>query len=194
MKTETRELLGFTVPVVGMVETLQEAISAAGGEQNVLNDYLNNVLAHSHYSVLRREIVKQLEKLTGIKRKTVKEGEGDKAKDVIAEKDGQYIARLETELGEDAVKSFESAIADACGKIPVDYSVGTRGSATPAKKWLAAVDDLITAGKFEKFLAKVGIEGDPTDESTKVAAANKIKDLVAEKAAEAMRAAVSIGE
>lgn len=195
MKNDTRELLGFNVPVVGIVETLAEAVTAAGSEQAVLNDYVSNVLAHSHYTILRRKIVETLETLTGIKRKTKTEGEGEKAKQVIDETDGAYVVRLENELGEETLKGFENKIAEVCQGIPVDYVPGTRGSggsATPAKKWLAAVDQLQSEGKYENFLSKYQIAGDPADEATKIAAANKIKELVSEQLAKAMKLATSL--
>lgn len=192
MKTENRELLGFNVPVVGIVETLKEAIDAAGSEDNVLGDYVSNVLAHSHYAILRRVIVSVLEKQTGVKRKTKTTGEGEKAKTVIDETDGEYVARLESDLGEDALKAFESAVAAECAKVKVDYTVGTRGSATPAKKWLAAIDELKQQGKFEAFCTKFEIDITQDEETVKVAAANKLKDLVAEQMKNAMKAVTGV--
>lgn len=192
MKTENRELLGFNVPVVGIVETLKEAIESAGSEDNVLGDYVSNVLAHSHYAILRRVIVSVLEKQTGVKRKTKTTGEGEKAKTVIDETDGEYVARLESDLGEEALKAFESAVAAECAKVKVDYTVGTRGSATPAKKWLAAIDELKQQGKFEAFCAKFEIDITQDEETVKVAAANKLKDLVAEQMKNAMKAVTGV--
>lgn len=192
MKNETKELIGFNVPIIGVVETLKEAVEAAGSEENVLADYVSNVLAHSHYAVLRRAIVGVLVTSTGIKRKTKTVGEGEKAKEVIDETEGEYVARLETELGEDALKQFEGAVAEACGKIKVDYTVGTRGSTTPAKKWLAAIDDLKAQGKFDAFCAKFEIDQSQDEESVKCAAANKLKDLVNEQMKSAMKSVTAL--
>jgi hypothetical protein len=191
MKTENRELLGYTVPVVGIVETLAEAIAAAGSEAAVVKDYNNNVLAHSHFTILRRAaVIATLVKETGIKLKTKKVGD----KDVIDEKESEYVARLESELGEETMKSFGSAIADTAAKIPVDYSPGTRGSgasATPAKKWLAYYDQLVTEDKLGAFCEKHSITGDD-EESIKFAVANKVREIVTAKEKESARQALDV--
>lgn len=195
MKTETRELLGFNVPVVGIAETLSELIAAAGSEQVVINDCNNQTLAHSHYTILRKTIVTTLEKITGVKRLTEKQGEGDKAKEVVVEKDAAYIARLEEELGEDVLKSHEAAVAAECAKVKVDYTPGQRGEGsqqTPAKKWLAYYDQLLAEGKLDLFMQKHGIDATSDEETRKVTVANKVKDIVTAKMAEAARAAVEV--
>lgn len=190
MNTQTKELLGFNVPVVGIVETLAEAIKASGSEEAVVKDYNNNVLAHSHYTILRRIIVKKLVELTGIKQLTEKDGD----KDVISEKDAAYIARLETEIGEEELKKHEKAIAEACGAVPVDYTPGTRGSgsgsATPAKKWLAYYDQFVVEGKLDAFCEKHGIDQSTDEETLKIAVASKAKEIVLRVQAEALKAAL----
>lgn len=191
MKTETRELLGFNVPVVGIAETLQEAISAAGSEAEVLKDLNNNVLAHSHYTILRRVIVKTLETATGVKRNGVTEGE----KFTVTEKDAVYIARLEEELGTDELKTHEAAVADACSKISVDYKPGTRGSGesrAPAKKWLAYYDQLVSESKLDLFCEKHSIDGTQAEEDLKVEVANKVKEIVTARMAAAAKEAVDV--
>ena len=75
MKNEQREILGIPVMITGICETLAEAIAAAGSEQAVLNDYNANVLAHSHYTEVRKVICAKLAEVTGIKRLTKKHGE-----------------------------------------------------------------------------------------------------------------------
>lgn len=195
MKTENRELLGFSVPVVGIAETLQEAITAAGSEEAVLKDYNSNVLAHSHYSILRRLIVATLEKVTGVKRKGVTEGEGEKAKFTVTEREAEYVARLEEELGEEGLKPHEVIVREECAKVKVDYVPGKRGeggSATPAKKWLAYYDQLITDGKLDLFCSKHGIDQTTDEETLKITVANKVKDIVSAKLAAAAKEAVDV--
>jgi len=180
MKNETKELLGFNVLVVGIVETLKEAIEKAGSEEAVLKDYVSNVLAHSHYTIARRAIVKKLEELSGIKRLTKKDGE----KEVVIEKDAEYIARLETELGEDKLRSFDTDVSAAVAAIPVDYTPGTRGSgegSVPAKKWLAYYDQMVTEGKVEFYCEKWNIDQNQDEESLKYALANKVREVVTAK-------------
>lgn len=191
MKTETRELLGFNVPVVGIAETLAEAITAAGSEAEVLKDLNNNVLAHSHYTILRRVIVKTLEQVTGVKRLTEKDGD----KEVVVEKDAAYISRLETELGEDVLKSHEAAVAAKCAEITVDYRPGTRGTGegrSPAKKWLAYYDQLVTENKLDLFCEKNNIDASQPEEDLKVEVANRVKEIVTARMAEAAKAAMDV--
>ena len=191
MKTENRELLGFNVPVVGIAETLGEAISAAGSDEAVLKDFNNNVLAHSHYTILRRVIVKTLVALTGIKQITEKDGE----KDVVVEKDAAYIARLENELGEEGLNAFNPQVATACGAINVDYSPGTRGSggsATPAKKWLAYFDALQAEDKLDLFCEKYSIDQTTDEETLKITVANKVKEIVSKAFEEAQKKAMTL--
>lgn len=188
MKTENKELLGFTVPVVGIVETLKEAVEKAGSEEAVLKDYVSNVLAHSHYTVLRRVIIKTLVAATGIKQKTEKDGE----KEVIVEKDAAYVARLETELGEEVLQGFNKQIAEECAKITVDYTPGTRGSgtSTPAKKWLAYYDQLVEEDKLDGFCQKHGIDQTADEETVRINVANKVKDIITAKMAAAAKEAL----
>jgi len=192
MKTENRELLGFNVPIVNICETLEECIAAAGSEAEVVKTYVGDVLAHSHYTVARRHIVKTLVELTGIKQLTSKV----KEKEVVTETDGEYIARLESEIGEDVLKSYEKQVAAAVGKVAVDYAPGTRGSggsATPAKKWLAYYDALKQdETKFSAFCSKHDIDTSSDEETLKIAVANKIKDIVSAKLALAAKEAMDV--
>lgn len=179
MKNIEKELLGFTVPVTGVCETIAELVTAAGSEEVVVNDNNNQVLAHSHFSVLRNVIVAKLEEATGVKRKTVKnklvEKDGDE------ETHGKYRARLDEELGEEVVNSYAVAIASACGAVAVDYKPGARGSgesAKPAAKWLAYWDEAVKQGKLDAYLAKFGIDTTKTEDEQKVDFANAVKKKV----------------
>lgn len=191
MKTENKEILGFVVPVVGIAETLSEAITAAGSEEAVLKDFNSNVLAHSHYTILRRAIVKTLVGLTGIKQLTEKDGD----KDVVSEKDGDYLTRLRAELGEDVIENYAADIAKVCAAIKVDYTPGVRGSGNggkPAKKWLDAVEQIIKEGKWDSLLAKSGLDVDQPEDDLKIAAANWIKDIVLAAQVAAAKTALAI--
>lgn len=178
MKTETRELLGFEVPVVGVLETLAEAHEKLGSEVEIIDTINAQVLAHSHFTILRRVIVKKVVELTGIKQLTKTEGE----KVVIIEKDAAYIARLETELGEGQLQAqYGEAIKSACAAVPVDYSPSSRGtgSSKPAKKWLDYYDALVAQGKIDGFCSKYGITRDGKEEEAfKWEVANKCREVV----------------
>lgn len=191
MKTEQREILGFTVPITGVCETLAELVSASGGEDVVVKDNNNFVLAHSHFTIVRRKIVDTLKALTGIKPQTEKQGN----KEVVTETEAEYLARLRTELGADVMDSYEGQIQTAVGAIPVDYTPGTRGSgdsAKPAKKWLDAVDQLTKDGKYDALLAKSGISTDQPADDLKVALANWIKNAVTAAQQAAAKTALSL--
>jgi hypothetical protein len=176
-KSIKKEILGFTVLVVGVAESLKEAVELAGSEEVVLNDFNNQVLFHSHYTGLREKIVSKLAELTGIPRLTEKKGD----KDVIVEKDAEYIARLESQIGEDGLKAHESAIAELVAGIPVDYKPGTRGTGTsgvPAKKWMAVYGQLKTEGKLDAFAAKYSVTLTGDEEADTILIAHKAKEVV----------------
>lgn len=208
MKTETRELLGFNVPVVGVCETLAELVAACGSEEAVVKDGNNQTLAHSHFTILRRAIVKKLVELTGFKQK-IYDGNTDEeltteaavkaAKTTRLEKDAAYIGRIEEELGgvKDGVsslKKFEDEVAAVCAAIKVDYTPGTRGAggaSTPAKKWLAIYDQLVTESKLDTFCQKYGIDQSTDEETLKIAVANKAKEITIAIQERAMREAMA---
>ena len=195
MKTVTKEILSFEVPVPGVVETLAEAVVSCGNEERALNFLNNYVLFHSHFTKLRSKIIAKLVELTKIPLLTEKKGE----KDVIIENDGDYIARLEAELGEGALTQYTEQIAAVSSGLPVDYSVAIRGAASnsmPAKKWLAYYDAMVEQGKLDAFIAKQGLDlaADADEDTVKRTVANKVKELVtkAELAAR-QQALVAIG-
>lgn len=191
MKNIEKEILGFTVPIIGVCETIGELTTASGSEAQVVADCNMQVLAHSHYGVMRNVVVKVLEAATGIKRKTsknklTKENEDD-------ETHGKYVARLLLDTGlseEQLVEQHASAVAAEAGKVPVDYTPGVRGSgedAIPAKKWLNYYDQMVAENKVDLYVAKFGIDPTLTGDELKYALANgaKKKVLAAQQAAAA---------
>lgn len=197
MRNETRELLGFKVQITGVCDTLAEVIAAAGSEDAVVKDVNAQTLAHSHFTILRRKIVAELVKLTGVKQLVKKVGTGAEAKEVIDEKDAAYIARLEEELGAETLKTHEAAISAVCAGVPVDYKPGTRGSGgsgAPAKKWLAYYDQLVAESKLDLFCERNGInpDGDLSEEDLKIAVATKVKDIVTAQMEAAAKAAMDV--
>lgn len=195
MRNETRELLGFKVQVTGICDTLAEVIKAVGSEEGVVNDVNNQTLAHSHFTILRRKIVAKLEELSGVKREGFFEGEGEKKKWVVTEKDAAYVARLEETKGEEWLKLQEGTLSSMCAAVSVDYKPGTRGaggSATPAKKYLAYYDQMVAEEKLDLFCERHGIDSAQEEDALKVAVANKVKELLAAAQAEAMKKALDV--
>lgn len=191
MKTITRELLGFEVPLNGVAETLEEIVSAAGNDTRVVDLANNYVLFHGHYDTVRDKIIETLVKLTGKKLET-----DDKGK--VTEKNTEYIARLEED---DDVKAagglaaYESQIVEAVNALTVDYTKTVRaaGDSAPAKKWLAYYDQLVADGKLDKFIAKheIDISG-LDDEAIKVLVARKLKEVVTNAQRAALAAAAGL--
>jgi len=191
MKTVTKDILGFELPIPGVADSLAEAAQKSGSEERALA-YLNNyVLFHSHFTKLRSKVVAKLVELTRIPMLTEQKGE----KTVVIETDGDYIDRLESELGEGALLQYAPHIIAVSEGFPVDYSVsirGTSGTAKPAKKWLAYYDAMVEKGVLEQFVAKHQIDTtDLDDEAVKIAVANKVKEIITKAELAARQAAAS---
>jgi inactivated superfamily I helicase len=192
MRNETREILGIEVQITGIADTLAEAITAAGSEAAVLNDYNGAVLAHSHYTQVRKTVCAKLNELTGIKRLTKKHGD----KEVFDETEAAYVDRVREELGEEGFASHVGAIQAAVAAMPVDYKPGTRGSggstAKPAKKWFDYVAALKTNGRFDEFVTKYDlIKAEQSEDDLNLAVALKVKEIVTEQEKAARAAAVA---
>jgi hypothetical protein len=186
MKSVNKEILGFNVPVSGVVETLDEAVLAAGSPERVVDMFNNYVLFHQHFGKIRTAVVKKLEELTSKPRTQDTEGNVD-------EKDSEYIARLEEEGVN--LSEFESVIGELVAGMPVDYKQpvrGSGGSSTVAKKWLAAVDTLIEEGKYERFVAKYKLDFDGlSEDEQKQVAARKVKEVITNAQRAALAAATA---
>lgn len=173
MKSVNKEILGFNVPVSGVVETLAEAVQAAGSEERVVDLTNNYVLFHSHFGKLRTAIVKKLVELTGVKQEVDKDGK-------IVETDQEYVSRLEDEGVQ--LEQFTDAIAALVASVPVDYTQTVRGTGEGskiAKKWLAFYDAMVEQNKLETFCAKnkIATEG-VSEEELRVIVAAKVKEIV----------------
>lgn len=192
MRNETREILGIEVMIVGIADSLSEAITLAGSESAVLNDYNSQILAHSHFTEVRRVICAKLTEITGIKRLTKKHGE----KEVFNETELAYVDRVREELGEEGFAEHIGAIQTAVAALQVDYKPGTRGSggstAKPAKKWFDYVAALKSAGRFDDFVSKNNLlRENMSEDDLNLAVALKVKDIVTEQEKAARAAAVA---
>jgi len=202
VKNIIREILGFEVQVTGVAESISELIAAIGSESGLVDTANNQVLAHSHFTDVRKLIVKTAEAHTKIPRATKKDGE----KEVYAETEQTYIARLETELDEEAFATLTEVIGTAVAALPVDYKPGTRGagasSSKLAAKWYEAVADLKKKGRYDEFVSRHTIvvpeAVDESEEAQKAyvealdtAVALKIKTIVTEREKAAKLAAMA---
>ena len=193
MSTITKEVLGFSVPVVGVADSLTQLAEFAGSEQRALDFANNYVIFHKHLGTLRSAIVKKLVEVTGVPLLTKKEGE----KEVVDETEADYIERLEEELGgEGSLAKYEADIQAVCNAISVDYKVTVRGTGAgskPAQKYLTMASAIVEAGKAEAFIAKFGLDvDDSTDDQTRLfVIANKVKAIMVEQQKAAAAALVS---
>jgi hypothetical protein len=188
MNTVVKEVLGFEVEYQNVPETLVEAVQMCGGEQRVLDALIDQVIFHKQNGIARNRIVAKLAEVTGVKPLTEKDGE----KEVVVETAQKYVNRLRAELGDEIVDSNAPALRHLATQI--DWSATERGSGTArvAAKWLAAVDQLVEAGKFELFCTKYGIDAaNLPEEVLRPTVALKIKSIVEEQAAQALKNAMA---
>ena len=188
MNTVVKEVVGFEVEYQNVPETLVEAVQMCGGEQRVLDALIDQVVFHKQNGVARSRIMAKLVELTGIKPLTEKDGE----KDVVVETPQKYVNRIRAELGDEAVDAFAPQLRHLATQI--DWAATERGTGTTrvAGKWLAAVDQLVEAGKFELFCTKYGIDAaNLPEEILRPTVALKIKSIVEEQAAAALKNAMA---
>jgi len=70
MKDTTTSVLGFDVPVTGQPTTLEEGVAAAGGEQQLLDGWVDYVRFHKTNTSARSAVVDALEEVLQVKRAT----------------------------------------------------------------------------------------------------------------------------
>ncbi len=104
MKDITTSVLGFDVPVSGVPETLQEAITAAGSEQAMLDGWNSYIRFHRTNGEARAAVIEALEAITGIERETEQVKSPTKADpnrmiDKYSESEQQYAERALAQNG-----------------------------------------------------------------------------------------------
>ncbi len=116
MKNTTTSVLGFEVPITNFPENMAECVTAAGGEQQVVEGWLSYIRFHKTNGVARSEVSDRLEALTGIKRKTknVKaptEANPENTREEWDETEGVYAKRVIAESGKD-VPTLQKSMLD----------------------------------------------------------------------------------
>lgn len=182
--------------ITGLPTSIEQFDSMAGRVGAALDAAIDNYIAHTHLTRVRKLLCEKLEASTGIARKR----DGKK----FAETESSYIKRLESELGEELFTNHRAAAEEAFAETPVNLArivrVGGGATASIAKKYMEAATGLLQAGKVPAFLAKylptVAIEdlvsgGNWVDEDAQRQVAAKIKEisLEAERAAREAAAA-----
>lgn len=96
-------MLGFeNVPVSDQPETIAECVAAAGGEQNLVDQWVGFVKAHRTNTEARGVITEALEEVTGITRSTRQKptpskSDPNKTTEVYDESEQQYSDRVRAE-------------------------------------------------------------------------------------------------
>jgi|SRR5215475_77745 len=160
MKTDTTSVLGFDVPVNNVPETLSECVEAAGGEQNLIDGWLDYIRFHKTNTAARAAVVDALAKETGIARKMRDESSPTKAdaNRVISKPDESeqtYADRVRAELKLDSKVLWEQ-IKQEVGSIDFKaVSVREPGAGRLAKVYTTNAETLIKAGAdtFNKAVA-----------------------------------------
>jgi hypothetical protein len=79
MKDTTTSVLGFDVPVTGQPTDLQEGVTAAGGEQKLLDGWVDYIRFHKTNTAARSAVVDALEEVLKVERATEKVKSATKA-------------------------------------------------------------------------------------------------------------------
>lgn len=107
MKNITTSVLGFDIPITDVPENLQEGITAAGGEDQLLQGWLNYIRFHKTNTEARGEVADRVEKITGVARSTKQVKAPTKAdpnnmREEWDESEADYVKRALAEHGDGA--------------------------------------------------------------------------------------------
>lgn len=121
MKNSTTSVLGFNPPVSNVPENIAECVTAAGGEQELVDQWVAYTFAHKVNTSARAAIVDALEETTGNKRATEKVKSPTKADpnrevEKYSESEQTYADRVRAELGQ-TTEQIWPTIAEAVGTI-----------------------------------------------------------------------------
>jgi hypothetical protein len=151
MKNITTSVLGFDVPVNNVPETLQEAITAAGGEQQLLDGWLAYIRFHRTNTEARSVVAERIGEITGIERKTKEvaaptKTDPNNTREEWDETEGDYVKRAIAEHGVDMVELLplvlnggytvkdDKGVETQSGPLSVDFSAqGAVRSGGPKK-------------------------------------------------------------
>lgn len=152
MKTITTSVLGFDIPITDVPETLDEAVTSAGGEQKLVDTFVNHIKFHKTNGVAREAVAEALEKLTGVKptteqKKSPTKADPNRVIEVQTETEQEYANRVFAESGRSA-EDLQSEVAAAVGSIKFD-AVTTRepgAGRKMAKVYTESAEKLIALG------------------------------------------------
>lgn len=122
MKDTTTSVLGFDVPVTGQPETLQECVAAAGGEQNLVDGWVDYIRFHKTNTSARSAVVDAFEEVLKVERATEKVKSPTKADpnrmvDKFSESEQTFADRVVSQSGKTRAEIWDM-IKEEVGQIP----------------------------------------------------------------------------
>jgi hypothetical protein len=104
MKSITTSVCGFDLEVSGVPETLDELVKAAGGEQAVVDTFVNHKKYHVVNTEARSALSEALGEITGIEREVQKvksptKSDPDREVEKFAESEQEYVDRVVAQSG-----------------------------------------------------------------------------------------------
>jgi hypothetical protein len=163
MKNITTTVLGFDVPVSGVPETLPEAVESAGGEQNLVDTFVNQRKFHNTNTEARAAVVDALVEVTNIARltelkATPTKSDPNKTTEVDAESEQQYTDRVRAETKMTTAQLWD-LVKDKVGVLAFKGQGEARGGgARTTKGDLTNAKVLIDAGEAKYNLAITMLE------------------------------------
>ena len=147
------KVLGITFEMTFPFDNAESFDSFMGKSGACYERAVQHFIAHSYYGRVRAEIVKALEKISGIERNKTTDENGKSVK--YTETEEQYVRRVMGELG-DGWSEVESQLAEVASKIAPKADTVTRSRSNAASRKIA--EQLIKAGQAQTFADKRGLD------------------------------------
>lgn len=200
MKDTTTSVLGYDVPVTGQPETLQECVAAAGGEQNLVDGWVDYIRFHKTNTSARSAVVDALVEVLGAKRATEQVKSPTKADpnrmvEKTTESEQTFADRVLSQSGKTRSEVWDM-IKEDVGSIPFVGTGREGGPGRLAKQDTVKAQTLIdTEGKWQQAVQlleqknpglkiEMGDDGKPKVESLAQALRTNRRRLEAEANAE----------
>jgi hypothetical protein len=153
MKDTTTSVLGFDVPVTGQPETLQECVTAAGGEEKLVSGWVDYIRFHKTNTSARSAVVEALTEVLGAKRatesvKSPTKAEPNRMIDRPSESEQTFADRVVAETGKSR-KEVWDMIKETVGSIEFRGEGREGGAGRLAKQDTDNAATLINENKWE---------------------------------------------
>lgn len=194
MKNSSTSVLGFeTVPVSGEPETVAECTAAAGGEANLVGQWVGFVKAHRTNTEARGIITDALEECTSIARSTRQKptpskSDPNKTTEVYDESEQQYSDRVRAETKQTTEQLWTAIIATEAWKTStVDGAIQFKAVGEPrgaglgrlAKQDTTNAETLVKSGKAQQAIDMLEQKNPGLKVEVDEAGAPKVESLAA---------------